>query len=134
MIKIMVLSALCLVSVSVMAEGNKPLSNSDLMSAIGAVVDDHMEAEHATESNEAGDKTGASAEQADKPAKTPATADEVMLASCDQEAEVYGFSAEKHQMYIDLCIQEKKAQEVMQAAQEQSEVADDSKTAVLTQK
>lgn len=118
MIKRILLSALCVVPVisggSVMAQDAKPLSNSDFLNAIDSVVADHMDAEKNTNT------------------KSVPNADEVMLASCDQEAEVYGFSEEKHTMYIDLCIQEKKAQEVMQAAQDEAS-SGDSET-VLTKK
>lgn len=132
MIKKILLGALCVVSVSslssVMAEETKPLSNSDFLNAISAVVDDHMAAENGTaKSSKQADNTKPATDEPAKPAKSAPNADEVMLASCDQEAGVYGFSEEKHKMYIDLCIQEKKAQEVMQAA------SDDSET-VLTKK
>lgn len=122
MIKRILLGALCVASTSgvVVAEETQALSNSDLLSAIGSVVDEHMEAEHGADKSD---------QQADK---HETSAEAVMLASCDQEAAVYGFSEEKHQMYIDLCIQEKKAQEVIQAAQDEV-LSDDSET-VLTKK
>lgn len=121
MIKRILLSAWCVASVisggSVMAQDAKPLSNSDFLNAIGAVVADHMDAEKTTHT------------------KSSPNADEVMFASCDQEADVYDFSEEKHNMYIDLCIQEKKAQEVMQAAQNEAPSGDsETVETVLTKK